>query len=77
MIIVTLIVAWIVFTILVKVIKTTVKLALTIAAIIVLLQIGFDISPFDALNYVIEFLQKVFGVIENGDSIKELINTNN
>ena len=77
MIIVTLIVAWIVFTILVKVIKTTVKLAFTIAAIIVLLQIGFDISPFDALNYVIEFLQKVFGVIENGDSIKELININN
>ena len=76
MIILTVIVAWIVFTILVKVVKTTVKLALTVAAIIVLLKIGFDISPFDVVGYVFEFLQKVSGAIENNDSIKDLIDTN-
>lgn len=42
-----LIVSWIVFTILVKVIKTTVSNAFTVAAIIVLLQVGFGISPQD------------------------------
>ncbi|WP_321170070.1 hypothetical protein [Mastigocoleus testarum] len=77
MIILTFIVAWIVFTILVKVVKTTVKLALTVAAIIVLLKIGFDISPFDVVGYVFEFLQKVSGAIENNDAIKDLIDTNN
>ncbi|KST62537.1 hypothetical protein BC008_35045 [Mastigocoleus testarum BC008] len=75
--ILTFIVAWIVFTILVKVVKTTVKLALTVAAIIVLLKIGFDISPFDVVGYVFEFLQKVSGAIENNDAIKDLIDTNN
>ena len=77
MIILTLIVAWIIFTILVKVIKTTVQLAFTIAAIIVLLQIGFDIRPFDILNYIVQFFQNVSGAIENSDSIKDLIDTNN
>ena len=77
MIILTLIVAWIVFTILVKVIKTTVNLALTVAAIIVLLQIGFNMSPFDVLNYVVEVFQKGTGIIENSDTIKDLINNNN
>ena len=76
MIILTVIVAWIVFTILVKVVKTTVKLALTVAAIIVLLKIGFDISPFDVVGYLFEFLQKVSGAIENNDAIKDLIDTN-
>ena len=76
MIILTVIVAWIVFTILVKVVKTTVKLALTVAAIIVLLKIGFDISPFDVVGYLFEFLQKVSGAIESNDAIKELIDTN-
>ena len=77
MIILTLIVAWIVFTILVKVIKTTVKMALTVAAIIVLLQIGFDISPFDIFNYIVEFFQDASGMIENSGTIKDLIDTNN
>ena len=77
MIILTLIVAWIVFTILVKVIRTTVSLALTVAAIIVLLQIGFNMSPFDVLNYVVELFQKASGMIENGDTIKDLIDINN
>ena len=76
MIILTVIVAWIVFTILLKVVKTTVKLALTVAAIIVLLKIGFDISPFDVVGYLFEFLQKVSGAIESNDAIKELIDTN-
>ncbi|MEO0967394.1 MAG: hypothetical protein AAFX80_03400 [Cyanobacteria bacterium J06639_18] len=74
--ILTVIVAWIVFTILVKVVKTTVKLALTVAAIIVLLKIGFDISPFDVVGYVFEFLQSISGAIESNDAIKDLIDTN-
>lgn len=77
MIILTLIVAWIVFTILVKVIRTTVSLAFTAAAIIVLLQIGFDINPFDIVNYMVELFQKLSGTFDNNDAIKDLINTNN
>jgi hypothetical protein len=50
--IIALIVAWIVFTILLKVVKTTVSNALKIAAIIVLLQIGFGIGPDDIWHYI-------------------------
>ncbi len=77
MIILTFVVAWIVFTILVKVVKTTVKLALTVAAIIVLLKFGFDISPFDVVGYVFKSLQKLSGVVEGNDVIKDLIDTKN
>lgn len=52
-----LIVAWIVFTILVKVVKTTVKNALMIAAIIILLQVGYGISPQDIWNHIINLPQ--------------------
>jgi hypothetical protein len=53
----TLIIAWIVFTILWKILKTTVSNALTIAAIIVLLQVGFGITPQDIWNQMIQFAQ--------------------
>jgi hypothetical protein len=45
--IITLIVAWIVFIILWKLIKTTIKTALTCGAIVVLLYFGFGITPQD------------------------------
>ncbi len=48
-----LIVAWILFTILVKIVKTTVKTAFFIAAIVVLLQVAYHISPQDVLEYII------------------------
>ncbi|MBF2003939.1 hypothetical protein ACF3DV_08640 [Chlorogloeopsis fritschii PCC 9212] len=54
---VALIIAWIVFTILVKVIKTTVKNALMIAAVIVLLQVGYGISPQDIWNQIVKLTQ--------------------
>ena len=40
-----LIVSWLVFTTLVKVVKTTVKTAIAIAAIVLILQLGFGIAP--------------------------------
>ncbi|MBD2452263.1 hypothetical protein H6G76_35220 [Nostoc sp. FACHB-152] len=53
----TLIIAWIVFTILWKILKTTISNALTVAAIIVLLQVGFGITPQDIWHQVIQFAQ--------------------
>ncbi|MEA5621924.1 hypothetical protein [Nostoc sp. UHCC 0251] len=54
-----LIVAWMVFIILWKLLKTTVSNALTIAAILVLLNIGFGITPKDIWHYVIQFAQNL------------------
>ena len=53
----TLIVAWIVFIILWKLLKATVSSALTIAAILILLNIGFGITPQDIWHHIIQFTQ--------------------
>ncbi len=53
----TLIVAWIVFIILWKLLKATVSSALTIAAILVLLNIGFGITPQDIWHHISQFAQ--------------------
>ncbi|AFY33326.1 hypothetical protein [Calothrix sp. PCC 7507] len=55
--IITLILAWIVFAILWKVLKTTVKTALTIAAIVVLLQVAFGITPQDIWHQILQIPQ--------------------
>jgi hypothetical protein len=55
----TLIVAWIVFVILFKIVKTTLKNALTIAAILILLNIGFGITPQDIWHQIIHFAQTI------------------
>jgi hypothetical protein len=55
--IIALVVAWIAFTILFKVVKTTLSNALTVAAIIVLLQVGFGVSPQDIWQYIIQLPQ--------------------
>ncbi|MBH8562431.1 hypothetical protein I8748_09635 [Nostoc sp. CENA67] len=55
----TLIVAWIVFVILWKILKTTVSYALTIAAILVLLNVGFGITPQDIWHQIMKFAQTV------------------
>ncbi|WP_373528769.1 hypothetical protein [Nostoc sp.] len=52
-----LILAWIVFIILWKLLKATVSTALTIAAILVLLNIGFGITPQDIWHKVTQFAQ--------------------
>ncbi|MBE9033750.1 hypothetical protein [aff. Roholtiella sp. LEGE 12411] len=57
--IITLIVAWIVFTILWKLLRTTVSTALTIAAILVLLNISFGITPQDIWHQITQFAQTV------------------
>ncbi|WP_315791663.1 hypothetical protein [Fischerella sp. JS2] len=54
-----LIIAWLIFTILVKVVKTTVKTAFLIAAIIVLLQVGYGIGPQEMWNYIVQLPQKL------------------
>lgn len=55
----TLIVAWIVFVILFKILKTTLKNALIIASILVLLNIGFGITPQDIWDQIMQFAQTV------------------
>ncbi|TVP61911.1 MAG: hypothetical protein EA343_12830 [Nodularia sp. (in: Bacteria)] len=55
----TLILAWIVFVILLKILKTTLKNALTIAAILVLLNIGFGITPQDIWQQITHFAQTI------------------
>jgi hypothetical protein len=54
-----LIVAWLIFTILVKVVKATVKTAFLIAAVIVLLQVGYGIGPQEMWNYIVQLPQKL------------------
>ncbi|MBD2342980.1 hypothetical protein [Anabaena subtropica] len=53
----TLILAWIVFVIVWKVLKATIINALTIAAILVLLNIGFGITPQDIWHQIVQFAQ--------------------
>ncbi|MEH2170980.1 MAG: hypothetical protein V7K41_30880 [Nostoc sp.] len=53
----TLIVAWIVFIILWKLLKATVSYALTIAAILILLNISFGITPQDIWHHIMQFTQ--------------------
>ncbi|MBW4645078.1 MAG: hypothetical protein KME23_19165 [Goleter apudmare HA4340-LM2] len=63
--IVTLILAWIVFAILWKVLKTTFKTALTIAMILVLLQVAFGITPQDIWEQILQ-LPKILSQIRGG-----------
>ncbi|MEH1840209.1 MAG: hypothetical protein V7L20_15945 [Nostoc sp.] len=55
----TLIVAWIIFIILWKLLKATVSSALTIAAILILLNISFGITPQDIWHYIMQFTQTI------------------
>jgi len=55
--IITLLVAWIVFIILWKLIKTTIKTAIISAAIVMLLYFGFGITPQDIWHQISQFTQ--------------------
>jgi glucan phosphoethanolaminetransferase (alkaline phosphatase superfamily) len=57
--IITFIVAWIIFVILWKLVKTTIKTAVTCAAIVVLLYFGFGITPQDILQKISEITQNI------------------
>lgn len=52
-----LILAWIIFTILWKILKTTFTNALTVAVFLILLNIGFGITPRDIWHQIIQFAQ--------------------
>jgi hypothetical protein len=58
----TLIVAWIVFVILWKLLKATVKNALTLAAILILLNISFGITPQDIWHQIMQFTQSLSNI---------------
>lgn len=55
----TLIVAWMVFIVFWKLLKATVSNALTLAAILILLNISFGITPQDIWQYVTQFAQNL------------------
>ncbi|AFY49975.1 hypothetical protein Nos7524_4214 [Nostoc sp. PCC 7524] len=55
----TLILAWIVFVIVWKVLKATITNAITVAAILILLNIGFGITPQDIWDQIMRLLQTV------------------
>lgn len=57
--IITFVVAWIIFVILWKLVKTTIKTAVTFAAIVVLLYFGFGITPQDVWHKLSEISQNV------------------
>lgn len=57
--IITLIVAWIIFIILWKLVKTTIKTAVTFAGIVVLLYFGFGITPQDIWEKISEITQNL------------------
>lgn len=57
--IITFVVAWITFVILWKLVKTTIKTAVTFAAIVVLLYFGFGITPQDVWHKLSEISQNV------------------
>ncbi|NMG05755.1 hypothetical protein [Brasilonema sp. UFV-L1] len=59
----TLIVSWIVYTLLVKVVKTTVKTAFISATTIVLLHAGLGVSPQDIWHQIIQLIQAFSQVI--------------
>ncbi|BAY63451.1 MULTISPECIES: hypothetical protein [Calothrix] len=53
----TLILAWIVFAVLWKVVKTTIRTALTLAALLILLHINFGITPQDIWDAIVNLPQ--------------------
>lgn len=63
LIIAALILSWLVFTGLIKIVKTTLSTALTVAAIVLILQLFFGIGPQAILDTVVnlpQILQQMF-----------------
>ncbi|MDB9496501.1 hypothetical protein PN441_03015 [Spirulina major CS-329] len=55
-----LVIAWLVFTWLVKVLKTSVQTAFTVAVILVVLQVTLGIGPQDLWNAIVNLPQILF-----------------
>ena len=58
-----LILSWVVFTALIKVVKTTVSTAITIAAIVLVLQLVFGIGPQDLWQQITQLPQMVWHLV--------------
>ena len=58
-----LIVSWLVFTALVKVVKTTVSTAITIAAIVLILQLVFGVAPQELWQQITQLPQILWNLV--------------
>ena len=58
-----LIVSWLLFTALIKVVKTTVSTAITIAAIVLVLQLAFGIAPQDLWQEITQLPQILWHLV--------------
>ena len=58
-----LIVSWLIFTALIKVVKTTVSTAIAIAAIVLVLQLAFGVNPQDLWQQITQLPQTVWHTI--------------
>lgn len=58
-----LIVSWLVFTALVKVVKTTVSTAITIAAIVLILQLVFGVAPQELWQQITQLPQILWNIV--------------
>ncbi|MCD8485767.1 MAG: hypothetical protein LRZ84_03195 [Desertifilum sp.] len=60
-------IAWLVFTALIKVVKTTITTALTIAAIVLLLMLVFGVNPTDLWEQLIALPQTIWRTVTGGN----------
>lgn len=60
------IVSWLVFTALIKIVKTTVTTAIAIAAIVLILQIVFGVIPQDLWQQITQLPQIVWHLVTGG-----------
>ena len=58
-----LIVSWLIFTALIKVVKTTVSTAIAIAAIVLVLQLAFGVNPQDLWQQITQLPQTLWDTI--------------
>jgi hypothetical protein len=58
-----LIVSWLIFTALIKVVKTTVSTAIAIAAIVLVLQLAFGVNPQDLWQQITQLPQTLWHTI--------------
>jgi|GEM_PF-743795 len=57
-------VAWLIFTFLVNILKTTVKTGIIIAAIVLVLQVAFGIAPQQLIDQIKQIPQTVWGIVQ-------------
>lgn len=58
-----LIISWLIFTALIKVVKTTVSTAIAIAAIVLVLQLAFGVNPQDLWQQITQLPQILWDTI--------------